>query len=42
MIEDPFYGIGKPEPLRYALSGFLSRRNDKGYRIIYEVTDIIV
>lgn len=37
-IQDtPFSGIGKPEPLKYELSGFWSRRLDKKNRIIYEV-----
>lgn len=40
--EDPFNGIGKPEPLKYALAGLWSRRIDKGNRIIYEITDNIV
>lgn len=40
--EDPFNGIGKPEPLKYTLTGFWSRRIDKGNRIIYEITDNIV
>ena len=34
----PFTGIGKPEPLRYTLSGFWSRRIDKVHRIIYKVS----
>ena len=33
----PFTGIGKPEPLRYQLSGLWSRRITEGHRIIYEV-----
>ena len=37
MQETPFSGIGKPEPLKYDLSGFWSRRIDKKNRIIYEV-----
>lgn len=39
MQETPFSGIGKPEPLKYDLSGFWSRRIDKKNRIIYEVTN---
>ena len=39
MQETPFFGIGKPEPLKYDLSGFWSRRIDKKNRIIYEVTN---
>jgi toxin YoeB len=33
----PFTGIGKPEALKYQLSGKWSRRIDKGNRIVYEV-----
>jgi len=32
---DPGRGTGKPEPLKHDLSGFWSRRIDKGERIIY-------
>lgn len=35
--EHPFTGVGKPEPLKYALSGMWSRRVNKEHRIIYEV-----
>ena len=38
----PFKGIGKPEPLKYQLSGKWSRRIDKTNRIIYEVMDEII
>ena len=31
----PFEGIGKPEPLKHALSGFWSRRIDAEHRIVY-------
>jgi len=34
----PFEGIGKPEPLRHALSGFWSRRINDEHRIVYKVT----
>ena len=36
---DPFNGIGKPEPLRYELSGFWSRRITDEHRIVYRVDD---
>ena len=39
---DPFKGIGKPEPLKYQLSGKWSRRIDKANRIIYEVTEELI
>jgi len=35
----PFEGIGKLEPLKHALSGFLSRRINDKHRIVYKVTD---
>jgi toxin YoeB len=35
----PFLGIGKPEPLKYELSGFWSRRISGEHRIVYQVTD---
>lgn len=34
---DPFSGIGKPEPLKYQLSGFWSRRIDDSHRLVYAV-----
>jgi toxin YoeB len=37
-IEDnPFGGIGKPEPLAYTLSGCWSRRINRGHRLIYRI-----
>ena len=32
---DPYVGIGKPEPLKHALSGFWSRRIDDEHRMVY-------
>lgn len=37
--EHPFNGIGKPEQLKYELSGVWSRRIDREHRIVYEVID---
>jgi toxin YoeB len=34
---DPFAGIGKPEPLKHALSGFWSRRITDEHRMVYRV-----
>ncbi|QMT30415.1 Txe/YoeB family addiction module toxin [Alysiella filiformis] len=34
---EPFDGIGKPEPLRFHLSGFWSRRIDEEHRLIYAI-----
>jgi toxin YoeB len=39
---DLFKGIGKPEPLKYQLSGKWSRRIDKANRIIYEITEDLI
>lgn len=36
---DPFVGIGKPEPLRFALSGSWSRRIDTEHRLVYRIQD---
>ena len=33
----PFEGIGKPEPLKYALSGYWSRRITDEHRIVYKI-----
>jgi len=35
---DPFRGLGKPEPLKGALSGFWSRRISDEHRMVYRVT----
>jgi toxin YoeB len=32
----PFEGIGKPEPLRHALSGYWSRRITEEQRMVYK------
>lgn len=36
---NPFTGKGKPEMLRFNLSGFWSRRITQEHRLIYEVKD---
>lgn len=36
---EPFDGIGKPEPLKYELSGFWSRRISDEHRLVYEVSE---
>ena len=36
---DPFEGIGKPEPLKHALSGYWSRRLNDEHRIVYKIQD---
>jgi toxin YoeB len=37
--ETPFEGIGKPEPLKFELSGKWSRRINQSHRLVYTVTD---
>ena len=34
---EPYTGIGKPEPLKHALSGFWSRRITDEHRMVYRV-----
>ncbi len=34
---DPFSGLGKPEALRYELSGMWSRRIDAANRLVYSI-----
>ncbi|MCV6604799.1 MAG: Txe/YoeB family addiction module toxin [Porticoccaceae bacterium] len=36
---NPFEGVGKPEPLKHALSGYWSRRINDEHRIVYKVQD---
>ena len=37
--DDPFAGIGKPEPLKASLTGFWSRRIDDTNRLVYAVDE---
>jgi toxin YoeB len=43
LIEDikirPYFGLGKPEPLKHNLSGAWSRRINREHRLVYEVAD---
>jgi len=39
ITNNPYGGIGKPEPLKYYLSGTWSRRINNQHRIIYEALD---
>ena len=39
MTAHPYTGIGKPEQLKYWLSGCWSRRINREHRIIYRVKD---
>lgn len=38
--QDPFRGIGKPEPLKYDLKGYWSRRITNEHRLVYKVTGV--
>jgi toxin YoeB len=42
LTETPYTGTGNPEPLKYELSGFWSRRINLKDRIIYKVEENIV
>lgn len=35
----PYDGIGKPEPLKYDLTGLWSRRIDREHRLVYQIRD---
>jgi toxin YoeB len=35
----PFEGIGKPEQLKHALSGYWSRRINDEHRMVYKIND---
>lgn len=37
--KNPFTGLGKPEPLRGKLQGYLSRRITDEHRLVYRVSD---
>ena len=37
IMREPFSGIGKPEPLKHALSGYWSRRINDEHRIVYKI-----
>ena len=37
ILQDPFAGIGKPEPLQWNLKKHWSRRIDKTHRLVYTV-----
>ena len=42
IAEHAYIGIGKPEPLKYELAGYWSRRINSEHRIIYSVHEEIV
>lgn len=35
----PFEGLGDPEPLKHAWTGYWSRRINREHRLVYKVTD---
>ena len=39
VVRSPYEGIGKPEPLQHALSGYWSRRINEEHRIVYKAAD---
>lgn len=40
--DNPYDGIGKPEPLKHAFSGFWSRRITDEHRLVYRVSDDVI
>ena len=38
-VRNPYSGIGKPEGLKYMLSGYWSRRVDQQNRMVYKVEE---
>ena len=36
IMRTPFEGRGKPEPLKYDLTGYWSRRIDQEHRLVYQ------
>ena len=42
LMDHPYTGTGKPERLRYDLSGCWSRRIDSEHRLVYSVRDEVV
>ncbi len=39
ITQQPFIGLGDPEPLKHHWSGYWSRRIDREHRLVYKVTD---
>lgn len=38
IIQTPFKGLGKPEPLKHGLQGFWSRRITQEHRLVYRIS----
>lgn len=39
---DPFSGTGKPEPIKYELQGYWSRRITDEHRLVYKIQEDIL
>ncbi|EIC29210.1 MULTISPECIES: Txe/YoeB family addiction module toxin [Methylomicrobium] len=39
ICRNPYEGLGKPEPLKYELQGYWSRRIDDEHRLVYKIQD---
>jgi toxin YoeB len=39
IIRSPFDGLGKPEPLKFELGGFWSRRINIEHRVVYRINN---
>jgi toxin YoeB len=39
IMENPYEGIGKPEPLKHELTGYWSRRITKEHRYVYAIDE---
>jgi len=37
ILRNKYEGVGKPEPLKHALSGFWSRRINNEHRLVYRI-----
>ena len=42
ILQNPYQGIGHPEPLKGNLTGFWSRQISKKHRVIYQVDEEVV
>ena len=42
IARSPYQGIGKPEPLKHALSGYWSRRITDEHRLVYRVQGEVI
>ena len=42
IMETPFSGLGRPEPLKHGLQGYWSRRIDHEHRLVYKVTEEVL